>query len=238
MSRDAAERIVRRAVIIECMADQHGELGEELLELLIAADFTDLSTAEQIARTKSLLRRLETTLEGHRKNSGGGVLSRLSSRSPSPELPALIGEVVIAAAWAEDAAGTLIQASSGGWEVRAKGYDDTSSSLVKALKRITATVPVELIERFESALKLRHFVVHGFFADGSFVRHPETGKTYDFVSLKRSWRTDAPEREVKAFTKNALEWLAQEFWGIEEELEDIHSKVLLNNDENNVAFDD
>jgi len=69
-------------------------------------------------------------------------------------------------------------------------------------------------------------VVHGFFVDGSFVKHPEAGKAYDFVSMKRSWRTDAPEREIKAFTKNALEWLAQEFWGILEELEDLHSKVL------------
>jgi hypothetical protein len=58
------------------------------------------------------------------------------------------------------------------------------------------------------------------------VKHPETGKTYDFVSMRRSWRTDAPEREMKAFTKSALEWLAQEFWGIQEELEDLHSKVL------------
>lgn len=218
------------------MADQYGELAEELLELLITSDFTDLSKAEQIARGKSLLRRLETTLEEHQKNPDRGELSRLSRRSPSPELPALIGEIVIAAAWAEDAAGTLIQASSGGWEVRAKGYDDTSSSLVKALKRLNTTVPAELIERFESALKLRHFVVHGFFADGSFIRHPETGKTYDFVSMKRSWRTDAPEREMKAFTKNALEWLAREFWGIEDELEGLHSKVLLIEDEGNVAF--
>lgn len=69
-------------------------------------------------------------------------------------------------------------------------------------------------------------MVHGFFTDGSFVRHPETGKTYDFVSMKRSWKTDAPEREIRAFTKNALKWLAQEFWGLEEELEDLHSKVL------------
>lgn len=45
------------------------------------------------------------------------------------------------------------------------------------------------------------------------IKHPETGKTYDFISMKRSWRTDAPEREMKAFTKNTLEWLAQEFWG-------------------------
>jgi hypothetical protein len=142
-----------------------------------------------------------------------------------PDLPKLIGEVVIAAAWAEDAAGTLIQASSGDWEVRAKGYDDSSSSLVKALKRMAA-VPDELVARLESALEHRHFVVHGFFVDGNFYMHPETGKTYDFVSMKRSWKTDAPERDVRAFTRNALEWLAQEFWDIEGELEDLHTKAL------------
>lgn len=65
----------------------------------------------------------------------------------------------------------------------------------------------------ENTLKLRHFVVHGFFADGSFINHRETGKEYDFISMERSCRSDAPEREIVAFTKNALEWLAQEFWG-------------------------
>jgi hypothetical protein len=220
------------------MADHDGELTEELLNSLLPPDFSNLSKAEQIALGKSLLRRLETALEEHRKNPDGGARSKLSRKSFSPDLPVFIGEVVIAAAWAEDAAGTLIQASSGGWEVRAKGYDDTSSSLVKALKRLDAIVPAELIERLENALKLRHFVVHGFFTDGSFVKHPETGKTYDFVSMKRSWRTDAPEREMKAFTKNALKWLAQEFWGIEAELEDLHSKVLFNENEDNEAPSD
>lgn len=210
------------------MADQDGDLTAELLDFLIPSDFEDRSKAEQIALGKSLLRRLEETIAEHRKNPDAGELSKVSRRSPSPELPKLIGEVVIAAAWAEDAAGTLIQASSGGWEVRAKGYDDTSSSLVNALKRLDATVPDELIERLQNALKLRHFVVHGFFVEGGFIKHPETGKKYDFVSMKRSWRTGAPEREMKAFTKNALAWLAQEFWGIEEELEKLHSKVLFN----------
>lgn len=209
------------------MADQDGELTKELLDFLIPSDFADRSKAEQVALGKSLLRRLEVTLDEHTKNPDAGELDKVSRKSPSPELPKLIGEVVIAAAWAEDAAGTLIQASSGGWDVRAKGYDDTSSSLVKALKRLD-TVPVELIGRLEDALKLRHFVVHGFFADGSFVKHPETGRTYDFVSMKRSWKTGAPEREIMAFTKNALKSLAQEFWGIEEELEDLHSKVIEN----------
>lgn len=217
------------------MADHDGELTGELLDLLLTPDFTKLSKAEQIALGKSLLRRLETTLEEHRKNPDGGALSKLSRKSVSPDLPMLIGGVVIAAAWAEDAAGTLIQASSGGWEVRAKGYDDTSSSLVKALKRLESIVPAELIGRLENAFKLRHFVVHGFFSDGTFVKHPDTGKTYDFVSMKRSWKTDAPEREMKAFTKIALEWLAQEFWAIEAELEDLHSKVLFNENEDNEA---
>lgn len=220
------------------MADHDGELTGELLDFLLTPDFSKLSRAEQIALGKSLLRRLETTLEEHRKNPDGGALSKLSRKSGSPDLPMLIGEVVIAAAWVEDAAGTLIQASSGGREVRAKGYDDTSSSLVKALKRLEAIVPAELIERLENALKIRHFVVHGFFSAGTFAKHPETGKPYDFVSIKRSWRTDAPEREMKVFTKNALEWLAQEFWGIEAELEDLHSKMLFNENEDNEAPSD
>lgn len=193
------------------MPDQGGELTGELLGFLITSNFMDRSKAEKIALGKSLLRRLKVTLDEHRKNPDAGKLSKFSRRSHPIELPKLIGEVVVAAAWAEDAAGTLIQVPSGGWVVRAKGYDDTSSSLVNALRRLDAIVPDEPIERLENALKLRHFVVHGFFADGSFIKHPETGKTYDFVSMKRSWRTDAPEREMKAFTKNALEWLAQEF---------------------------
>lgn len=238
MSRDVADRTAVRAGIIKCMADQYGELADELLEFRITPDFTDLSKAEQIARGKSILRRLETALEERRKNPDGGELPRLSRRSPSPELPALIGEVVIAAAWAEDAAGTLIQALSVDPEVRATGYDDTSSSLLKALKRLDAAVPAELIERFENALKLRHFVVHGLFVEGSFVRHPEAGKPYDFVSMKRSWRTEGPERELKAFTKNGLEWLALELWDIEDELEGLHTKALFNEDEDDVTFGD
>lgn len=97
-------------------------------------------------------------------------------------------------------------------------------------------VPDDLVVRLESALEHRHFVVHGFFVDGKFYKHPETGKTYDFVSMKRSWKTDAPERDIRAFTRNALEWLAQEFWEIEAELEDLHTKVLFDqSDENTVT---
>lgn len=142
----------------------------------------------------------------------------------------------MAAAWAEDAAGTLIQASSGDWEVRAKGYDGSSSSLVRALRRIPA-VPDELVARLESALEHRHFVVHGFFVDGNFHKHPKTGKTYDFISMKRSWRTDGPERDVRAFTRTALEWLAQEFWDIEAELEDLLTKALFDRSDENTATD-
>lgn len=204
------------------MVSENGQLTEELLSYLISPNFTELTKAEQIAQGKALLYRLETALEEYRQNAGETPRG-LARKSPSLELPQLIGEVVIAAAWAEDAAGTLLQASSGVWKVRAKGYDDTSSSLVKALK---AVVPVDLIGRLETALRLRHFVVHGFFVDGSFVKHPTTGEPYDFVSMKRSWRTEAPEREVKAFTVNALRWLAQEFWEIEGELERLHSEVI------------
>lgn len=98
-------------------------------------------------------------------------------------------------------------------------------------------VPDELVARLESALEHRHFVVHGFFVDGNFYQHPETGKTYDFVSMKRSWRTDAPERDVKAFTRNALESLAQEFWDIEAELEDLHTKALSDQSDENTVTD-
>lgn len=131
----------------------------------------------------------------------------------------------MAAAWAKDAAGTLIQASSGDWEVRAKGYDDSSSSLVKALKRIDA-VPDDSScgWRARSSIVISSSTV---FVDGKCYKHPESGKTYDFVSMKRSWKTDAPERDVRAFTRNALEWLAREFWEIEAELEDLHTKRCL-----------
>lgn len=218
------------------MTDSPQDVAEELLNVLNTPDFTDLPKAEQLARGKSLLRRLEATIEERRKGPADGGQRNQWRRSTLPDLPKLIGEVVMAAAWAEDAAGTLIQASSGDWEVRAKGYDDSSSSLVKALKRIDA-VPDELVVRLESALEQRHFVVHGFFVDGNFFKHPETGKIYDFVSMKRSWKTDAPERDVKAFTRNALEWLAQEFWDIEAELEDLHTKALFDRSDENTVTD-
>lgn len=204
------------------MAGEEGEPIEELLSCLIPPGFMNLSKAEQIAQGKALLDQLETVLEERGPNLDR-VRKKFDRKLTSPELPGLIGEVVIAAAWAEDAGGTLLQASSGDWEVRAKGYDDTSSRLVKALKKVA---PAGLIERLETALELRHFVVHGFFVDGNFLKQPSTGKPYDFVSMKRSWRTDAPAREMKAFNTNALRWLAQEFWEIEEELERLHSEVL------------
>lgn len=204
------------------MIRRNGQFTEELLSYVISPNFTELTKAEQIAQGKVLLYRLETALDEYRLNPGEEP-RELARKSPSLELPQLIGEVVIAAAGAEDAGGVLLQASSGDWEVRIKGYDDTSSSLVKALKTV---VPADLIERLETALKLRHFVVHGFFVDGSFVKHPTTGEPYDFVSMKRSWRTEAPERDVKAFTASALRWLAQEFLEIEGELERLHSEVL------------
>jgi len=218
------------------MTDNPRDVAEELLNELDTPDFTDLPTAEQLARGKSLLRRLEATMEERRKGTADGVPPKQRRWSTLPDLPKLIGEVVMAAAWAEDAAGTLIQASSGDWKVRAKGYDDSSSSLAKALKRMDA-VPDELVARLESALEHRHFVVHGFFVDGNFYKHPETGKTYDFVSMKRSWRTDAPERDVRAFTTNALKSLAQEFWDIEAELEDLHTKALFDQSDENTVTD-
>ncbi len=52
--------------------------------------------------------------------------------------------------------------------------------------------------------------------------HPDTGVPFDFVSRKRRYRTLAPEKDTKAFMKSALEWLAREFWEIENELEKLH----------------
>lgn len=198
------------------------ELTEELLKYLTDPDFANLPQAEQISQGKVLLHRLDQALKEQGANRQEAA-EKTSRKLSSPELPQLIGEVVIAAAWAEDAGGTLVQATSDNWEVRAKGYDDTSSSLLKALKKV---VPNELVERFDAAMKLRHFVVHGIFFDGISIKHQSSGNTYDVLAMKRSWRTAAPERELKAFTFNALRWLSQEFWEIEEELERIHSEVL------------
>lgn len=54
----------------------------------------------------------------------------------------------------------------GGWDVRAKGYDGTSPSLVNALRRLDTTILDELIERLADALRLRDFVVRGFYEAG------------------------------------------------------------------------
>lgn len=141
----------------------------------------------------------------------------------SPVLAQLIGEVVIAAAWAEDAGGTLLQVLSCDLDARAKGYDDSGSGLVKALK---PHVPADLIERFDAALRLRHFVVHGIFVVGSFANDPSTVWSGNVCSLKRSRRTEKPEREVKVLSADSLRQLAQQFWEIEEELERLHSEAI------------
>jgi len=44
--------------------------------------------------------------------------------------------------------------------------------------------------------------------------------------MKRRYRSDAPQKDTKAFMATALKWLAQEFWEIEDELEKLHSEVL------------
>jgi len=213
------------------MSDDDDDLIEGMLKDLIAPDFSDLPIPEQIAQAKSVLHRLETAVDDLRSDPAAAS-TKNRRRTASPELPALIGDVVMAAAWAEDAAGTLLQALSGNWEFRAKGYDDTSSSLIRALKQCLDS---ELVERFETALSIRHFVVHGFFIEASFIKHPITGASYDFVSMKRSWRTEAPERQIKAFTADALRWLAQEFWDIEAALERRHSEVLFGKMGDNLA---
>jgi len=190
-------------------------------------EFDRLSVAEQLALAKETLFRFGKALV-EPQESLQAPATGFPRRHATPDLPQLIGEVVLAAAWAEDAAGTLLQAATGDWTVRAKGFDDTSGRLLSHLARVA---PAELVERLKVAMELRHFVVHGFWVDGSFVPHGQGGRKYDFVSMKRSWKTEAPEREIKAFTKNALSWLAQEFWEIEEELEKLHSKALFDKSE-------
>jgi len=211
-------------------ADIIGDMAEdddvisELLEWLVPPDLKERPAAEQIAMGTALLYRLKEAIA----TDPDALARQVNRRQVSPELPQLIGEVVIAAAWAEDAGGTFLQATSGDWDKRAPGYDDTSSRLVRALRK---KAPAELVERLESALELRHFVVHGVWVNGSFVNHPQTGEPYDFVSMKRRYRTDAPAKDSKAFMKSALKWLAQEFWAIEDELEKLHSEVLFGGSE-------
>lgn len=195
------------------------DLIDELVEWLMPPDLGARPKAEQLAVGTALLHRLKEALA----NDPESLTRQMSRRQVSPELPQLIGEVVMAAAWAEDVGGTLLQAISGDWDTRARGYDDTSSRLVKALRD---TAPKALVDRLEVALELRHFVVHGVWVNGSFVKNPDTGEPFDFVSMKRRYRTTAPEKDTKAFMKSALKWLAREFWKIEDELETLHSEVL------------
>lgn len=200
--------------------DDDPDLIDELLEWLVPPDFGARPKAEQVAVGTSLLYRLQEALASDPES----LTRQMSRRQVSPELPQLIGEVVIAAAWAEDAGGTFLQATSGDWDTRARGYDDTSSRLVKALGD---RAPKALVDRLEAALELRHFVVHGVWVNGSFVKHPGTGEPFDFVSMKRRYRTEAPEKDTKGFMKSALKWLDREFWEIKDELEKLHSEVLL-----------
>ncbi|PPF50144.1 MULTISPECIES: hypothetical protein [unclassified Rathayibacter] len=202
---------------------EDADLISELLEWLVPPDLKERPTAEQIATGTALLYRLKEAIA----TDPDALVRQANRRQVSPELPQLIGEVVIAAAWAEDAGGTFLQVTSGDWDKRAPGYDDTSSRLVRALRK---KAPAKLVERLEAALELRHFVVHGIWVNGSFVKHPQTGDAYDFVSMKRRYRTDAPTKDSKAFMKSALKWLAQEFWEIEDELEKLHSEILFEKD--------
>lgn len=210
------------SAIIGDMADGLDDFIDGWLRQNLPKAFDQLSEAEQVAIAKETLFRFRNAIAEPRE-SPETAAARFPRRHASPDLPQLIGEVVLAAAWAEDAAGTLLQAVTGDWTVRANGFDDTSGSLLRHLARVASA---ELVDRLKVAMDLRHFVVHGFWVDGSFIPHEATGRTYDFVSMKRSWKTKAPEREMKAFTKDALTWLAQEFWEIEDELEALHSQVL------------
>ncbi|MBH0010121.1 hypothetical protein [Salinibacterium sp. SWN1162] len=204
------------------MVDDVENLVNKFIAEGLPANIEDLSQAEQISLSKSLLHQVDSRVRKQRANSGE-LDKGHSYRLPSLELPHLIGEVVIAAAWAEDAAGTLIQAGSGTYERRAKGYDDTSSSLLKALQGVA---PDELRVRFKLALELRHFVVHGFFTNGESHINSKTGSPHQFLAMKRSFRTQAPEREIMGFSAESLRELAQEFWEIESALEDLHTDIV------------
>jgi len=111
-------------------ADDEPDLIDELLNWIVPSDLEARSKAEQIAIGSALVQRLKDALV----DDPDALARQASRRQVSPELPKLIGDVVIAAAWAEDAGGTFLQATSGDWDKRAKGYDDTSSRLVKALR--------------------------------------------------------------------------------------------------------
>lgn len=195
------------------------DLFRQILGLVASQDPDPGVTADRLAEACALAEGLQDLLSDDPE-----AFERQAARNRvSEQLPQLIGEVVIAAARAEDAAGTLLQSRSGDPDRRAVGYDDSSSRLVTALRD---SVPAELADRFASALKLRHFVVHGVWVNGSFVSSRSDGKPSDFVSLKRRYRTKAPEMDMKPFMKSDLEALAREFWEIEDELERLHSQVL------------
>lgn len=135
----------------------------------------------------------------------------------------LVGDVVIAAAAAEDAAGMLVQAASQDWRVRAAGYGATSGKLLKALKAI---VPDDLYERFDAAMHLRHQVVHGQAYPGSSWGLDGDGMEERIVFSKRDYMGDTPDRSIKALTLRGLSDLAREFWLIEDQLEMIHTEML------------
>lgn len=69
------------------MTDNARDVAEELLNVLNTPEFTDLPKAEQLARGKSLLRRLEATMEQRGKGTADGVPRKQWRRSTLPDLP-------------------------------------------------------------------------------------------------------------------------------------------------------
>jgi len=198
---------------------------DRILSSWLPPDFTELPKAEQIALGTALMYRVRKGIQEHHENPDDVPL-RLSRSAVVPELTTLIGKVVTAAAWAEDEAGTLIQTLSGNWTDLKWGYGNTSNRLIQALRSHEAEIPRQLTDRFDEALKYRHFVVHGIFVDGSFHQHPKTGEPVEFISMKREYQNQRPERVIKGFSAKSLEWLADEFWDIEDALQAIRSRFL------------
>lgn len=193
------------AALTRQITADHALTAEEKLERL-----------EQL-RTR-LIARIDELEDSPDENSAASYPQPVSS-----EVAQLVGELVIAAAWAEDAAGMLLQGSTGQWDRKADGYGATSSRLLTALKPVVSN---ELHERMSTVMEIRHFVVHGIILDGRFVVDPHTGEPAEHMAIKRGFRSHAPERDGITFTAAQLRAVRDEFWKIEDELEELHSQAL------------
>ncbi|MGA6087346.1 hypothetical protein ACPEH9_22580, partial [Providencia sp. NPDC089768] len=154
--------------------------------------------------------------------------SKLKRAYPSNELAQLIGHIVIAASWAEDAGGILVHLQYeqeqrklhqvSGKQVKPKHskFGSSGKPLRGALEGIASP---DLLKRFADALERRNFVVHGFFLDASHFSDDKLSSTFEFVSMKRGIVSNkSPEavRDLTSFSCEDLQHLAEELWSIEE----------------------